>query len=268
MKKDNNNCYKRKMTHKYMEKRGQIALWVILALAIVGFILVFVTFGRNIISTRGAQFNPQQMIEACVSDAVDEAVNKMLPQGGFINPTGFKMWNNTHVEYLCVSTGYYTPCTNMHPMFLNEMREEIKTYINPRVEQCFDLMQREAEKRNKEVEIGKGDLSINLAPNRVFVNIPKKVTIRDRESTTAFEKIDVEVINPIYDLGNVAIEIANQQVKYCYFDHIGYSISNQDFNIGTDMMSDSTRIYMIEYRESGKILKIAIRSCAFNAGLV
>ncbi len=250
-----------------MEKRGQIALWIILALALVGIILVFFTFGRNFISSRGAQFNPQQMIEVCVSDAVDEAVNKMLPQGGFINPVNFKVWNSTNVAYLCFTNGYYSPCISLHPMFLNEMKAEIKSYISPRVEQCFDLMQREAEKRSKTVELGKMDLSITLAPQRVFVNTGRKVTVRDKESTQAFDNIKVEVVNPIYDLGNVAVEIMNQQIKYCYFENVGYSLTYPQFDIRQEIMSDSTRIYKISDRISGKTLNIAIKSCAFDAGL-
>ena len=252
-----------------MNKRGQIALWVILALVLVGAVLLFFFLEQRPIGVAEARFNPEQFLEKCTTSAVNEVVEKIIPQGGFLEPVEFKIYNDTKVPYLCKSDGYYGPCINLHPMLINEINKEIKNYIAPRIENCFESMKTEVERNANSVEFGSvpTEVEVTMAPGKVFVNVAKDVKINEKGTIRSFEKFDVETASPIYDLTSIAINIANHERRYCYFEYLGYMALDTSVDIRKFAMSDSTKIYSIRDKASGKIMNIATRSCAIPAGI-
>ena len=251
-------------------KKGQMTLLIILAIVLVGAIVIFFLLEQKSPKVGGGTFDSEQFIEVCVQDAIIEAADKMMIQGGFLEPKNFKVYNDTQIEYLCITNNYYVPCINQHPMLMNEMRGEIKEYISPRVKNCFEGMKKEVERKGGSVEMSpeSADIEVSLAPGIAIANIAREVIVTSRDGTMQrFEKFDVEASSPIYDLAGVAIDIANEEAKYCYFEYAGYIFVEQSVDIRKFVMSDSTKIYMIEDRESGKRFNIAIKGCVLPAGL-
>lgn len=254
------------MDVKVKNKKGQMVIWAIVAIAIVA-IIIFVSmiaFKPKIISP--IESNPQAFVQKCVRDATLEAVDKMLPQGGFVNPANYKLWHNTKVEYICQNLGSYYPCINQHPMFLNDEKSEIYNYILPRVENCFEQLKTEGAKLHQTITLGGMNLSVSLAPGLILVDINRKTTISNKGENIFLEKYNVKMESSLYDLANVAMDIATSQGKYCYFEYNGYTILYPKWDISVDTMSDSTKIYTIKDTYSGKIMNIAIRGCAVPPG--
>ncbi len=254
------------MDEEIKNKKGQIAIWVILALVLAGVIILFAVINRPSLTT-GEQFDPQKFIEECTREVVAEAADKMMPQGGFLEPKVFKVYNDTKVAYLCKSEGYYVQCVNLHPMLMTEIMQQIKNYSEKRIASCFDSMKTEAEKRGATVEMGEMNLTIALAPRTIYANIAREVKITEGGTQRVIQGFKVETSSPIYDLALVAINIANNERKYCYFEYVGYMALDKNVAIRKDVMSDSTIIYSIKYVPSGDVMNIATRSCAIPAGL-
>lgn len=253
------------MAKEIINRKGQVAVWVIIAIFLVASISLFFFIERRVsVPTEvvAGEMNPKQFIDKCVRKYANEAVDIMLPQGGFINPGHSKLYKNTNVGYLCYNSGNYNPCINEHSVLINEIKEEIKNYINPRVEQCFNDYKREIERRNSIVKFSEMSLDVEIVPGRIFVNIERNATISINEQSYSYNTFNIEIINPIYNLARVAMEIASQEAKYCYFEYVGYMILYPEFKISRDVMSDSTEIYAIKDKKSEKELNIAIRSCA------
>ena len=249
-------------------KKGQIAIWVILAIALVASMILFFLFETKIESIDiNEEFNPESYIDDCVVESVNEAVDLMLPKGGFIEDENTILYNEINVNYLCKNTGNYLPCVNQHPLFINELKEEIKKYVQPRIDLCFNNFRNEVEKRNGNVEYGESKVKVDFATNIIYLKIIKDVTIKKDKNARNFDEFNVEIKNSIYDLANVAIEIANQEAKYCYFEYAGYMILHSKFDIRKNIMSDSTKIYTIKDKQTKKEMNIAIRSCAIPSGI-
>lgn len=252
-------------------KKAQIALFVIIAIVIVAIIFVLILAMRNakvrITANPESDVNVRSYIEICSRRAVEEAVDIMLPQGGFINPENYKLYNDTKIAYLCQNIGNFMPCINQHPMYLNDLKKEIKDYIMPKIELCFSDLQIELEDKQNQVDAGLLNLEIGFAPDRIFLNIDRKLTISKQEQVRTFNDFKAETISPLYNLALVAIEIASQESKYCYFEYVGYMILYPEIGIQKFAMSDSTKIYGIEDKNSGKKLNIAVRGCAIPAGI-
>lgn len=255
------------MAKEIKNKRGQIAIATIIAILIVAVILLVFGISRRPSIEVTAEANPQAFVEKCTIDATEEAIELLLPQGGFIDPEDFKLYNDIKISYLCKHRGHYRPCINQHPMLLNEIKREITNYVQPRVEQCLLNLKSELEKRQYEVGLYRVNTSVSLGPDRVITAITGRVTIAKGEETRSFERIEAEIKSPLYDLASVAMSIVNSEAMFCYFEYVGYMILYPRFQIKKTTVSDSTRIYTILDRESNKEMNIAIRGCVIPAGI-
>ncbi len=252
-----------------IKSKGQVTIWVIVAIFLVaGIILLFLIRIRPI-SPIGSNdnLNPSAFISTCVKEYTEEALDKMLPQGGFLEPENYALYNNKKVEYLCMRDGYYKSCINQHPLLISEMKNELEFYLDLKMRGCFDKLREEYEKRNYKVDLGQMNIRVEFVPRKVFVEIERETRLSNNENILQFNDFNIEILYPVHDLSNLAIEIANQEAKYCYFEYVGYMILYPQIDIRKTSMSDSTKIYIIMDKRSEKTMNIAIRSCAIPPGI-
>lgn len=251
-----------------INKRGQVAIWVIVALALIAGLILLFLFRKGVTEpeiSRGGE-DPQSYLRSCADTYTHEAVDLLLPQGGFIAPRHSALYLGKNISYLCYHNGNYDPCVQEHPLLIQEIREEIQAYVTPKMEECFQTYQQEMERRNAVVTLGEMALAVDLAPENVFVEIDRTLTIEKQEQSSRFEEFSLAVDSPVYDLTRVALEISSQEAEYCYFEYGGYMILYPAFKISRDVLSDSTEIYTLHDKKSGKEMRIAIRSCAIPPG--
>lgn len=252
-----------------MNKEGQIAIWVIIAVMIVAAIIFLFALRRSPTAEIPEETNPQLFIQKCIRDNVNEVVGEMLPQGGFVEPVNYKLYNNTKVSYLCLNRGYYYPCVNQHPMLLNEMKKEIEDNIKLKVDTCYSILKLQFEQRAYDVSMENTPVSLDveLKPGRIDVNVGKKVTLTKGDSVTSFDKFDVAIQSHTYELGSLAVEIANQEATYCNFEYVGYMTLYPEFKIRREARSDGTRIYILEDKRTRERMQFAVRGCVTPQGI-
>src|SRR3989338_6177822 len=257
LKKDNN----------HQNKKAQVAIWFIIAIVIVALIAAIYIFSKKPI-TPGIEFeNPQDRIESCAIDAVNEAAELIIKHGGFVEPKNFKIYKNNKIEYLCENTGNFKPCINQHPMLLEEIKKEILNYVFPRIDQCFTIAIEELEKRQYSASMEPMKINVTLASDRIFLFIDRDLTLTKQENTERFKNFNIEINNHLYDLTKLAVEIGNQEAKFCYFEYVGYMILYPRFSIEKVALSDSTKIYTLKDKHSNKEMNIAVRGCAIPPGI-
>lgn len=248
-------------------KKAQMTIWIIVALAIVGILLAMLLLNpREIIKPRD-NVSFQASIEKCARDSVNEAIEALMPQGGFIEPNNYKVYKNTKVAYLCQNTGYFSPCINQHPMLIDEITKEIENYAYDQIENCFINSKAELEKRNYKISLSSMNLNISLMPGKIGILISREMTLEKNAQTESVNNFKIEVISQLYDLSKVAIEITNQEAKYCYFEYVGYMVLFPEISIEKFAFSDSTKIYTIQDKKSLSEMNIAVRGCAIPPGI-
>lgn len=252
-----------------MAKKGQVTIWVIIAIFIVAIILVFFLLQKEKkplpVTREGV--NPVPFIQSCTRQVVYDTLEKIMPRGGFVSPTNYKLYKNTKVAYLCENEGYFKPCINQHPMFLREVENELLKESYEKINDCFYDLQSELEKRNAKMNFSELNVTISFAPSRINVDIFRETEINEKGENRKFRDFSLKIVHPIYDLIMVANEIASQEAKYCYFEYAGYMIEYPKFDIEKVTLPDSTKIYNIKERVSNKNLAIAIRGCAIPPGV-
>ena len=73
-----------------MEKRGQVAIFVIVAIVIVAAIVIVLSVTDNLPSfLGGAEFNPITFLTTCIEPEINEGISLLAKQGGYAEPAGF-----------------------------------------------------------------------------------------------------------------------------------------------------------------------------------
>lgn len=251
-----------------LNKRSQVTIFIIIAMIIVTIILIFLLWRKPTISISPAA-DPSAYIEKCTRDAVKEAIEILSEHGGDIKPEGSVMYKDKDITYLCYNANYYKPCINQRPLLIEHIEQEITNYIEPKVQNCFVGLRQELEKRNYDVSMGsmnKEDIITELQTKKVIVTIDRKFEMIKHEETRKFDKFKAKISHPIYDLAEIAMEIVNQEAKFCYFNVNGFNANYLKFETRKDMIDDS-KIYKIKEKASEKDFIFAIRGCVMPAGL-
>jgi len=257
------------MDGKMNYKKSQVTIFIIVAIIIIAIIiLLFMLKAKGSVGIFGQSMpNPNEYIEKCVSDNINEALNIMFPQGGYLNSENYIKYKDNKVQYLCYTKEFYKPCINQEPLFIEHLEKEIKKYAESKIRDCFYALEQEYKKNNYNVNSGSMEFKIELEPGQISSEISKKLDIKKNEETKTYDKFKIKIKSPAYEIGVIANEIASQEAKFCYFEYLGYSLLYPNIKIDKEDINSDTKIYSIEEKASKKKITIAIRSCAFPAGI-
>jgi|SRR3989344_88936 len=248
-------------------KNAQVTIWVIISIVLVFSIILFFFIDQKAEISQSEEFDPTNYIKECAEKYVNEAVDIILPQGGFLEPENYARYKNTNIEFLCQNKGNFNTCINQHPLILTEIKKEIETYSIPKIEKCFSDIEENLEKSKFSVDSGEAEFIFNINPDKILINIKKDISIEKSGESRTFNNFDIEINSPVYNLAEVSSEIVSQEARFCYIEYLGYMITNQRFIIEKDSISDSIEIYKIKDKKTDKIMNIAIRGCAIPPGI-
>lgn len=251
-------------------KNAQITIFVIAALIIIfSFIAYFLISSRISIVPKKISFtNPTD----CIKEAVGNASDYIAQHGGFVSAEGrnYVEFNGEKVVFLCYTRDYYKKCIIQEPFFIQHIEKEIEDYAKPRIESCFENLQKEYEKRGYEIERDNNvNVKVNLKPKKIEIEVENKFSIKRGNETKDYSKLKTYINYPLYDLARVAIEIANQEAQYCSFQTIGFMLLYPEIKIKETLVGRGLKrgkIYTIIDKNTNKKMNIAIRSCVIPAG--
>jgi hypothetical protein len=250
-------------------KKSQVTIFIIFGLIIVVLIAIFLLlkFGNQPITEIFDKRDPQGSMETCTRQAVEEALDRIGINGGDIIPGHSVFYKNDYITYICYSGVDYQPCSYNRPLLVEHIEREITDYITPRIENCFKNLRLKLEKSYESIEETPGiQVNTNLFPKHVEIKIKKNFQIVNEGRTISFDNFKIDILHPIYDFADIAMQAANQQSKYCYFDSLGYMIMNPTFNINETITGKSDRIYVLTDRTTEHKFQFAIRSCPLPPG--
>jgi hypothetical protein len=254
------------MMHKQMDKRGQVAIFVIVAIVIAAVIIVIFMYPRlsNIVAP--SELNPTQYLSDCIAPNVKSTIELLAKQGGDENPEGFINYLGTKVKYLCYTTGYYKTCVVQQPLLVTHFGEEISRILGTRLDQCARNLKAEYEKRGYTVSLESVKSSVTMAPGKVQINYvtPMKVT-KDGETRT-FDKFDVSVESQIYDLLSLATSIVDYEVTYGDSETTTYMQYYPDLKIEKIRLEDGVKIYKLTNVVTKEEFTFATRSLVWPPG--
>lgn len=250
-------------------KRGQVTLFIIIAIILVGLViaLVFLVPRLREVTTTQAQ-NPEEFIRNCIEDKVEDTVELVSLQGGELNPTLYYTYEGNNINYLCYNTENYAPCV-MQQVFLKEkIRKEILEEIKPDVDACFNNLTTSYKSRGYDVKLENtaGGLSVDISPETLIFDFGRKLTLTRYGESQVNQRFRMGLDNNLYELIGLSESILQWEAKYGDSELDIYRIYYRDYSFNKFKQEDGTTIYVLMSKKTKDKFQFASKSVALPPG--
>lgn len=249
-----------------LNKLGQVTIFVIVAIIIVFAVLAIFFFSKTKEISSPKDLTPEESVQNCVKDSVENKLKVILENGGEIDPTKTVPYLEEKYTYLCYQADYYLPCYNIKPALEESVETILRDSTKLEVQNCFDNFREEEESKGFDVTGGETSYSIDLLPGSVEILLRKEIRVSDGSTSQEFYNFDFKILSSAYELIDVSREIINAESEYCFFEHGGYMILHPEFKISR-AYSHESKVYSVEHTRTKERFKFAVRSCAPKPGL-
>ncbi len=249
------------------KKRGQITLFVIIALIIIGLAILFYLFYPKIKSFAGfSSENPSDILDRCIREDLEKAIEKVSLQGGSLNPEHYYLFNGSKLDYLCYSSEYYKTCVVQKPLLLREVEKELKKALDKKARQCVSELKEKYTKKGYSVKIENESFNLLIYPGKIILSFGDKLTLKKNEETKRYNKIDVIINNNLYELLDVATDIIKWETQLGDSESTYEMSKYRGIKVEKKKQEDGTTVYILTHRESGDKFQFASRSLAWPPG--
>jgi len=244
-------------------RKGQLTIFIIIAVIVVAAVLFVVFYPQ--IKIIVSPVSPSSYVEDCISKELDNAVVKVSETGGSINPENTMNYLGKPIEYLCYTAEYYKTCIMQQPLLKQHVEEEIANYIKPIAERCVNELVSDYEDRGYNVNLKKGNVSVEIIPHNVVVNVNSVLTL-EKSSTEYFTGFKVAKNSEMYDLLMISQSILNWEARYGDSAPETFMLYYPDLKVEKLKQGDGSKIYIVANREVKESFIFATRSLSWPAG--
>ncbi len=264
----------RKVKNNFKRKKGQVTIFVIIAIIIVAAVLLILFLRGNIIPNpqKGIDVNPESFLDSCLKESLQDTIEEVGLKGGSIEPETYKTFmfegeGPVDISYLCYTKNYYERCVNQQPMLINRVKEEIGRNLEGDINICWNEMGIKYEKEGYVVDAQRiRGYDIALDENRVSIIIDGVMSISRSGETAREELFKASVSSKFYDIVKVSQEIVSQEGRFCDFNSLGYMLNYPEYKINKFVTTDSVKIYTVENKNTGEKFRFAVRTCVIPPG--
>jgi len=256
----------KKTMRKRGVKKGQVTIFVIIAIVIIALALLIYFFYPEITSNLGfASDNPNSFLQDCLEEQITESIEIISEQGGSIEPELTYNYLGQEVEYLCYTDKYYLPCVMQIAHLRKHIQNEILAYISDDITSCMADLKESYESRGYGVSLRQGDVEVELVPDNVLINFNHTLTL-NKDSQEIYDGMQIAVKTKVYDLVAIAMNILNWEARYGDSETTTYMNYYRDLKVEKKKESDGTTVYILTNRDSKDKFQFASRSVAWPAG--
>ncbi len=252
---------------RWDDKRGQVTIFIIIAIIIIAIALLIYSFYPQIKSTvTGEEKNPPSFIQTCLVDEMTNAADKLSLQGGSISPQNYLLYEDSKVEYLCYVNEYYRNCVIQQPMLKRHVELEIKNEIEEEVQSCFASLKESYEKKGYTVSLKIGDKRVELLPGRIVGTFNYSVTLT-KGDVQKYNSFSVVVNNNLYELVTIANSILDWEASYGDAEVTTYMTYYPQLKV-EKKSGNGGKVYVITNRNTEEKFQFATRGQIWPAGYI
>ncbi len=260
--------------HKNLHnKRGQVTIFIIVAVLIVVFgILVYMFLPEIKVGLGFSSENPSSFMTNCLGEDIEDSLELISTQGGFIEPRHYFLKNNEKISYLCYTKEYYELCAVQVPFITNHVEKEIKGVISPRVKECFDELEESyLDAGYDKVILSPGNTNVELLPKKVVVSFGYTLVLEKGGVPTTYGRegdpgIRVVLDNNLYELTSIANSILRGEASEGDVEVMKYMSYYNDLIVEKKKQGDGTTIYILTDLNNENKFQFASRSLAWPPG--
>ncbi len=250
-------------------KRGQVTVFIIAGIVIVGLALLIYFLKPGITST--TQFdekNPNGFIQTCMEKEIEDAVNTLSLQGGSISPESTILYQGEKVEYLCYTTEDCKTCVVQQPMLEQHIEAEIKKRVEGSVSNCFQKLVASYDNLGYKPNLeggGPDATKVELLPKRIVTSFNYTLTTT-KGDTKRYDSFSVVLNNNIYELGSISNSIIDSESETGDASSSFYMSLYPDLKVEKFNQDDGSTVYVLTDRNTQDKFQFASRSLALPGG--
>lgn len=250
------------------QKRGQVAMFVIIAIVIVGIVLIVLFYPKLGIGVQGT-LNPENYLKDCISPSIKSNVELLGRHSGYLNLTeGFVMRDNEKLKYLCYVTGYYHLCVVQDPMVTSHFESELTKSLSGKTRECVVALTGEYQKRGYSAVVGDVSSKASVGLNKINIAFSAPMTItKNGENPQTYKGFEVSIDSQMYELLAVAENIVEYESKLGDSETTYYMQYYPDLSIDKTKLDDGTKIYKLTNTNTKEQFNFASRSLSWPPGL-
>ena len=250
----------------FVKKRGQVTVFIIIAILVVGIgVLVYLFFPGIRTTTSTETENPYSFIEECLEDEIKNNLETINLQGGIFEPVFYYTYEGNSIEYLCYTNDYHELCVVQQPMLVQKIEKELLNSISSDVDFCFDSLETNFINQNFQVNLQRGETLVEILPERVVVNFDSNLTLTKDDSQN-YRDFNIILNNNLYQMTAVANSIVNWETTYGDSDPSTYMNYYRNLKVEKHKQADGTTIYVLTERDTQNKLQFASRSLVLPPG--
>jgi hypothetical protein len=251
---------------QHSTKKGQVAIFVIVAIVIIGILLLVMLYPKMTQKSSSYAFSPNSFLQSCVEPQIRPVIAQLSQHGGYLTPEGTVKYKGMDVKYLCYTSENYKTCVNQQPLIKENFENNLQSFVTSEVERCMTDLKSEYESQQYAVTIGNVNTSVSIIPNKVRVNIDAPITVTKDGNSQSFNTVQLNINSEMYDLLLTASSVIEFESTYGNSNTGLYMQYYPNLNIYKDQLSDGTRIYTLSNVITNESFMFASRSVPWPAG--
>lgn len=266
----NHKDYKDVLTNFGMNKRGQVAIFVIVAIVIVAIVLFAFLYPKSPLATPSGEFSPNSYLKSCVEKDLQNNVKTLAMNAGYSNLSGNDkatiLYNGDNIKYLCYTSEFYETCIIQQPLIQEHFEKELSSILKFKAEQCLQNLKSEFQKRGYEVTSSGVNSNVLFAPGRILVSYSTPMTVKKGESVRNYNGIQAEIPSSMYNLIAISTSIIDFESTLGDSETTAYMQYYPDLKIEKVKLSDGSKIYTVSDVVTKESFRFASRSLSWPPG--
>jgi len=259
------------LTSKYnkmryrINRKAQITIFVILAIAIIGILIVVFLPKIKVVVSKPV---PEVNLQKCMLEKLENSEKIILDQGGSLNPEHYFLYNNSKFQYLCYSNEYYKRCV-MQVGFIEEtVEKELIKNIEKDIDVCINEIKQEFNSRGYEVEVNGNQVLVDIVPKNIFITLNTTINIRKSGDERVIQNIKAEKPSSLSKILAISTSILNFEASLGDSNPEEYMSFYPSIKIEKKKQGDGTKLYIVSDRDTLERFQFAVRSLAWPPGRV
>ena len=214
-------------------RKGQVTIFVIVAIVIVALIGVFIAFRGNLFGDNiPASLQPvYSRYSECINEEVNIGIKLLSSQGGRIDigELGYASDFNpfsTHLNFLGLKIPYWYGFSENNLIInnvpsVNDMEKDLEDFISERISDC-DFSDFYA--KGFSIEDSEAEASVDIQDNVVSVTVDSSLTVALGDDTARKISHDVSIDSKLGSLYNNAVSIYNSERQNLFFENYALDV--------------------------------------------
>ncbi|MEK6872949.1 MAG: hypothetical protein AABW90_02975 [Nanoarchaeota archaeon] len=256
---------RKKERDRKVNKKGQLTIFIILGLLIL--MALILLFTRPDIKTFFVPKTTIEHIEDCAKIPIKDGIEILNKQGGVINPQNYYLYQGNKIEYVCYTKENFKTCVMQKPILKNTIEDELKIYSQPKIIGCINSIVESLEKSGYEVSMKTPNISIELVPDNVLINLDIDLKI-SKENTESYNNIRIGIKSKIYNFVMIASSIMTWETRFGDSETLNYMLLYPSIKVEKKKQGEGSKIYIITDRDTEEKFMFAVRSAVIPPGLI